>query len=217
MYNNVVPMEKTPSDHNMPSISILLFSIQFFLITLSWFQNIANFIPGFKSYVQSKLVFVTSSSRVEKSLNAKVVDKAVPHVDKAVPHVDKAVAHVNNRVDDDDRFRRDGVEMVMRNLGFFCSRDWEELPESFSFDEISSLFEESEPSLVEVKEAFDVFDENRDGFIDAKELQRVLCILGLKEGSELENCGKMIKNYDINGDGRIDFNEFVKFMETTFC
>lgn len=209
--NNVVPMEKTPSDHNMPSISVLLISIHFFLITLSWFQNISYFFPAFKSYVQSKLVFFSSSSRVEKSLNAEVVDKAVPHVDKAVPHVD-------NRVDDDDgRFRRDGVEMVMRNLGFFCSRDWEELPESFSFDEISSLFEESEPSLVEVKEAFDVFDENRDGFIDAKELQRVLCILGLKEGSELENCGKMIKNYDINGDGRIDFNEFVKFMETTFC
>lgn len=210
MFNNVVPMEKTPSDHNMPSISVLLLSIHFFLICLSWFQNIAKFIPGFKSYVQSKLVFVTSGSRVERSLNAEVVNKAVPHVDKAVPHVD-------NRVDDDGRFRRDGVEMVMRNLGFFCSRDLEELPESFSFDEISSLFEESEPSLVEVKEAFDVFDENRDGFIDAKELQRVLCILGLKEGSELENCRKMIRNYDINGDGRIDFNEFLKFMETTFC
>ncbi|KAK9200666.1 hypothetical protein WN944_015864 [Citrus x changshan-huyou] len=82
--------------------------------------------------------------------------------------------------------------------------------------ELSWLFEEKEPSLEQVKEAFDVFDENKDGFIDAMELQRVLCILCLKEGFELENCKKMIKTFDENGDGRIYFKEFVKFMETSF-
>ncbi|KAK9188953.1 hypothetical protein WN944_020358 [Citrus x changshan-huyou] len=78
------------------------------------------------------------------------------------------------------------------------------------------LFEEKEPSLEEVKDAFDVFDENKDGFIDALELQRVLCILGMKEGFQLENCKKMIKTFDENGDGSIDFKEFVKFMESSF-
>ncbi|XVE83761.1 hypothetical protein DITRI_Ditri16bG0112500 [Diplodiscus trichospermus] len=76
---------------------------------------------------------------------------------------------------------------------------------------------EEEPSLEEVKQAFDVFDVNKDGFIDAEELQRVLCILGLKEGLKMENCIKMIKTFDKNGDDRIDFQEFVKFMENSFC
>ena len=79
------------------------------------------------------------------------------------------------------------------------------------------MFEDQEPSLEEVKQAFDVFDENKDGFIDARELQRVLYILGLKEARELENCKKMIRNFDENQDGRIDFNEFVKIMENSFC
>ncbi|EYU34653.1 hypothetical protein MIMGU_mgv1a026006mg, partial [Erythranthe guttata] len=83
------------------------------------------------------------------------------------------------------------------------------------------LFEERSPCLDEVKEAFDVFDENRDGFIDAKELQKVLCALGLNEGLneglEMDKCRRMIGVFDENGDGRIDFDEFVKFMEINFC
>ncbi|XP_021905300.1 probable calcium-binding protein CML45 [Carica papaya] len=121
--------------------------------------------------------------------------------------------------DDGDGLRRGDVEMVMRNLGLFCSPEsGEELEERFGSNELLGLFEEKEPSLWEVKEAFDVFDENRDGFIDAEELQRVFCNLGLmKHGSELEKCKKMIGSYDENGDGRIDLNEFVKIMENSFC
>ncbi|XP_010552843.1 PREDICTED: probable calcium-binding protein CML45 [Tarenaya hassleriana] len=112
---------------------------------------------------------------------------------------------------------REEVETVMRSLGLFCKQEHEGLQERYSSEEISSLFEEKEPSLEEVKEAFDVFDVNRDGFIDATELQRVLTTLGLKEGSDLENCRKMIRSFDGNEDGMIDFHEFVKFMENRFC
>ncbi|EEF30528.1 calcium ion binding protein, putative [Ricinus communis] len=108
---------------------------------------------------------------------------------------------------------REEVEMVMGNLGLFCSTESEKLEDSKGFDELSHLFDEKEPSLEEVKGAFDVFDENKDGFIDAEELQRVLHVLGLKEGLELQNCRNMIRALDDNKDGRIDFNEFVKFME----
>ncbi|XP_022891968.1 probable calcium-binding protein CML30 [Olea europaea var. sylvestris] len=76
--------------------------------------------------------------------------------------------------------------------------------ESFSIDEFAALFNE-EPSLQEIKESFDVFDDKKDGFIDANELQRVLCSLGLKEGCELEQCRRMITAFDGNGDGVIDF------------
>ncbi|XWS60527.1 hypothetical protein CRYUN_Cryun07bG0043500 [Craigia yunnanensis] len=91
-----------------------------------------------------------------------------------------------------------------------------EIHENLSADKIAGLFEEEEPSLKEVKEAFDLFDENKDGFIDAKELGNVLFSLGFMEASE-EDCKKMIKEYDDNLDGRIDFNEFIKVMEKSFC
>ncbi|KAB2085214.1 hypothetical protein ERO13_A05G366900v2 [Gossypium hirsutum] len=116
-----------------------------------------------------------------------------------------------------ERLCRKEVEILMGNLGIFCSQESEEqLNESYGCEEISRLFEQ-EPSLEEVKQAFDVFDVNKDGFIDAEELQRVLCVLGLKQGLKLENCNNMIKTFDEDGDGRIDFQEFVKFMENSFC
>lgn len=66
----------------------------------------------------------------------------------------------------------------------------------------------------EIKEAFDVFDVNGDGFIDVEELQRVMCVLGFKEGKEIQNCERMIRKFDQNKDGRIDFQEFLKLMES---
>ncbi|MFS7992699.1 putative EF-hand domain pair protein CML [Helianthus anomalus] len=80
--------------------------------------------------------------------------------------------------------------------------------------DILSVFDDEEPSLGEVKVAFDVFDANSDGFIDEFELQRVLCNLGQTEMAKLEECRNMIKGFDVNGDGVIDLDEFVKLMET---
>ncbi|KAJ6683917.1 hypothetical protein OIU85_007597 [Salix viminalis] len=118
---------------------------------------------------------------------------------------------------DERNICREDVEMVMEKLGLFSSSEGEELTEWMGSDEISQLFDEKEPSLEEVKEAFNVFDHNSDGFVDASELQRVFCKLGLKEGLDLGKCRKIIRTFDENGDGRIDFNEFVRFMENTFC
>ncbi|CAI0438267.1 unnamed protein product [Linum tenue] len=112
---------------------------------------------------------------------------------------------------------REDVEVVMGKLGYFCDPEGQQLKQSMGADQLLELFDEKEPSLEEVKEAFEVFDVNRDGFIDETELQRVMCQLGLKEGVELESCKKMIGAFDVNGDGRIDFCEFVKFMDHSFC
>ncbi|XP_031403235.1 probable calcium-binding protein CML45 [Punica granatum] len=112
---------------------------------------------------------------------------------------------------------REDAEMVMGRLGLSCSGGWEGQESLLSTGEISRLFEEKEPSLEEVREAFGVFDVNQDGFIDAEELHRVLRGLGFGEGKEVEDCERMIRAFDENGDGRIDFREFVKMMENCFC
>ncbi|GAA0149011.1 hypothetical protein LIER_08294 [Lithospermum erythrorhizon] len=105
------------------------------------------------------------------------------------------------------------TEMVMERLGIYgmCFDN----SKNIGSKEIMGLFEEEEPRMEEVKEAFDVFDENGDGFIDAKELKRIIGKLGFEEASEVE-CQRMIKTFDCDGDGRISVGEFVKLLEYSF-
>nr|GMC50676.1 probable calcium-binding protein CML30 [Ipomoea batatas] len=105
------------------------------------------------------------------------------------------------------------VEVMMGRLMIFG--EVKEKVARWSEEEVLHLFEESEPSVAEIKEAFDVFDENGDGFIDEKEVERILCRMGFSEVSQ-EDCRKMIMAYDDNKDGKIDFREFLKLMEHSF-
>jgi len=61
--------------------------------------------------------------------------------------------------------------------------------------------------------AFEVFDINKDGFISAAELYRVLSDLG--EVLTEEDCRTMIRNVDRNGDQLVDFSEFKYLMQDT--
>ncbi|GFZ17572.1 calcium-binding EF-hand family protein [Actinidia rufa] len=63
-----------------------------------------------------------------------------------------------------------------------------------------------------MREAFAVFDENCDGFIDANELEKVVCEFGFSDVSQ-EMCQRMIATFDENGDGKIDLREFIKLLE----
>ncbi|MQM23469.1 hypothetical protein Taro_056532 [Colocasia esculenta] len=55
--------------------------------------------------------------------------------------------------------------------------------------------------------------EERKSFSIPDELQMVMCKLGSQEGTELENCQKMIQVVDKDGKGMIDFSEFKEMME----
>jgi calcium-binding protein CML len=65
----------------------------------------------------------------------------------------------------------------------------------------------------DIKEAFNVFDQNGDGFISGEELSAVLSSLGLKHGKTLEDCKNMIKKVDVDGDGMVNFKEFKQMMK----
>ncbi|KVI06428.1 hypothetical protein Ccrd_015241 [Cynara cardunculus var. scolymus] len=105
-------------------------------------------------------------------------------------------------------------KIVMERLGTFWDPD--DQRESLGLEEMVDLFVEDEPSLDEVKEAFCLFDKNNDGYIDVKELQNVLSGMGFLRVSE-SDCGRMIGRYDVDKDGKISFQEFLKVMEDGFC
>lgn len=66
----------------------------------------------------------------------------------------------------------------------------------------------------DLKEAFDVFDKDKDGLISVEELGFVLSSLGLKEGKKVEDCKEMIRKVDLDGDGMVNFDEFKRMMKT---
>jgi calmodulin len=61
-----------------------------------------------------------------------------------------------------------------------------------------------------LKEAFKIFDKNKNGFIEAKELRSITTTLGQrltdKEFEEFWNEADQDKN------GKLDYNEFIKIM-----
>ncbi|KAJ6350561.1 hypothetical protein OIU78_006677 [Salix suchowensis] len=119
---------------------------------------------------------------------------------------------------DHERLNQADIKLVMNRLGLEFHEDGSGGDEGFGADELLCLFEEGEPgSLEEVKEVFDVFDENKDGFIDARELNRVMCRLGLKEGIRVEECSRMIRAVGEDRKEKIDFNDFFRFMERCSC
>merc|ERR1719281_1558304 len=68
----------------------------------------------------------------------------------------------------------------------------------------------TEKQTAEFREAFALFDKDGDGTISTKELGTVMSSLGQKPtAAELET---MINEVDIDGNGEIDFEEFLTMM-----
>ncbi|XP_019418735.1 PREDICTED: calmodulin-like [Lupinus angustifolius] len=62
----------------------------------------------------------------------------------------------------------------------------------------------------ELKEAFRVFDKDQDGYISPIELMFVMRTIGVKVTEE--ELGFMVNQADLDGDGLIDYEEFVRMM-----
>lgn len=62
----------------------------------------------------------------------------------------------------------------------------------------------------EILEAFKVFDQDGNGYISARELRTVMASLGRKLTDE--EVDDIIREVDLDGDGQIDYEEFLKMM-----
>lgn len=88
---------------------------------------------------------------------------------------------------------------------------------SVDFDEFLCMMkahliaEGAEPTEEEeLRAVFQVFDQNKNGYITAAELKSAMINLG--ERLTTEELQAMINAADIDGDGQIDYNEFLQMM-----
>jgi len=65
----------------------------------------------------------------------------------------------------------------------------------------------------EIRDAFRVFDKDGTGFISAAQLRHVMANLGEKLTDE--EVDEMIREADIDGDGQVNYEDFVKMMMTS--
>ncbi|KAL0717937.1 hypothetical protein Bca4012_067259 [Brassica carinata] len=131
--------------------------------SITFFALFNFFLIGFCRWVSSARIFLSTFfpllqhyQRVEESLIKQIQEWEEEEVDGLC---------------------REDAEIVMRGLGLLPDSERNELQERYSSKKVSSLFEEKEASLEEVKQAFDVFDKNRDGFIDATEFVTNICMM----------------------------------------
>ena len=63
----------------------------------------------------------------------------------------------------------------------------------------------------EYQDAFEMFDKDKDGAISAKELANVIeTLVGQKPS--MDEITSMIKEVDLNSDGKIELDEFITLM-----
>ena len=82
---------------------------------------------------------------------------------------------------------------------------------NISFDEFVVMMQKGGDEDLELREAFNVFDKDKNGEIDREELKDVLKTLTGVSHSEAE-IDLMIKEADTNNDGKVNFQEFKKMM-----
>ncbi|KAJ1387857.1 EF-Hand 1, calcium-binding site [Sesbania bispinosa] len=125
----------------------------------------------------------------------------------------------------DGRITKKELTDSLENLGIFIpDKELTQMIEKIDvngdgcvdMDEFGELYQsimDERDEEEDMREAFNVFDQNRDGFITVDELRAVLSSLGLKQGRTVEECKRMIMKVDVDGDGMVNYKEFKQMMK----
>ncbi|KAG5034324.1 hypothetical protein AAZX31_04G076200 [Glycine max] len=120
------------------------------------------------------------------------------------------------------RIKKENARQVVEKLGLMYDKSSSSsgfeltkgglLDDEVPVEEVLGELEDMSKRSELLHEAFKIFDEDGDGYIDAMELKRVLDCLGLDKGWDMSAIEKMVKVADLNFDGKVDFGEFELMM-----
>ncbi|MED6145228.1 hypothetical protein PIB30_023176 [Stylosanthes scabra] len=101
---------------------------------------------------------------------------------------------------------------------YYCCSCWclrprpnRKFPSSFDFDNFSASFIDMNLSR-QFQQVFKLIDSNGDGKISTTELTETLLCLGYNKCMAAKEAAGMVKALDFNGDGFVDFDEFMVVM-----
>ncbi|URE17412.1 hypothetical protein MUK42_11587 [Musa troglodytarum] len=139
---------------------------------------------------------------------------------KFEPHVEEMKQVFSKISNDKERIEFKDLRQLLHKMNVRdADREAKQMMQAADFNNDGSLdFDEftrvtKDVSIKDLKDAFGMFDEDRDGRISAEEIKRMMEKLG--ESCSLEDCARMVKNVDKNGDGLVDMEEFMAMMTVT--
>ncbi|XP_031262859.1 calmodulin-like protein 2 [Pistacia vera] len=120
-------------------------------------------------------------------------------------------------MEDNGKIKKEKARRVVEKLGLIYGEEEKssfDLPgeEEVPVEEALGELEDEKKRNELLREAFKIFDEDGNGYIEATELKRVLECLGLDKGWNISEIEKMLKVVDLNLDGKVDFGEFELMM-----
>lgn len=118
------------------------------------------------------------------------------------------------------KIKKDKVRVVIEKLGLTggeenspsCPDPCDGLKEEVDAEGVIGGLEDASGRSEVLHQAFNIFNEDGNGFIEAVELKRVLECLGLDRGWNMGDIEKMVQVVDLNLDGKVDFSEFKLMM-----
>lgn len=112
------------------------------------------------------------------------------------------------------------LEILTTNLGQNISRDeLEKMIKSvdkdgsgcIEFDEfVALMIKKTKESELEMRDAFSALDRNKNGYISPNDLRHLLYCMG--ENYSLEEINDLLQEIDQDGDGFINYQEFLRLM-----
>ncbi|KAJ3673375.1 hypothetical protein LUZ60_006749 [Juncus effusus] len=183
----------------------------FLCVVFNWsFMTLNKFYPKYLTHLII-LLFHTSplckqTTTHKAKLNRPESEPEPEPVSKPEPELEIEISNTEIRI------HKEEIEHIMDKMRLDPNRHGE-MKDYIGEREFLTIFEDSEPGLDEIKEAFFIFDQNKDGFIDAHDLQNVLLNLGFRDNTNLDACRYMIRQHDRNHDGKMDLSDFSKLLE----
>ncbi|CAL0305166.1 unnamed protein product [Lupinus luteus] len=97
-----------------------------------------------------------------------------------------------------------------RILGYFDEDGDGKVSASELRHRLSMMGGREEEKLKDLRDAFEMYDTEKCGFITPKSLNKMLKRMG--ESKSIDVCKMMINHFDLNGDGLLSFEEFRSMM-----